>query len=423
MKTSAARALTYSVVGVLAFAAVRLSPPLPQQPPVIAALAPAPEPVAPEWHTHIDTVGRGETLFGVLARGGVSEIVAREALRTIDVLDMRRIPAGLTLSVRTAPEDSVPSEIVLNLAIDRLVRLQRTDAGWSGNEERLEWTKDTIAVSGVIQANLYTALDSGAAGLLPSRARSELAWKMADIFEYRVDMSRDLRVGDEFRLLVERETAPNGLVRSGNVLAATFTLSGEEMQAIRFESKNVSGDYFDQEGRSLRAAFLRAPLNFRRISSVFGRRKHPVHGTWRTHKGTDYAASSGTPVRAIGDGTVIFAGWKGGYGNTLELRHRNGYVTRHGHLKGFAKGIRRGKHVTIGTTVAYVGSTGLSTGPHLHFEVLVNGVQRDPRTALKTKGGEPIPKSERAAFAAQQRQLIAALDLRSAEPMTRLAQR
>lgn len=423
MKTSAARALTYSVVGVLALAAVRLSPPLPQQPPAIAALAPAPEPAAPEWHTHIDTVGRGETLFGVLARGGVSEIVAREALRTIDVLDMRRIPAGLTLAVRTAPEDSVPSEIVLNLAIDRLVRLQRTETGWSGNEERLEWTKDTIAVSGVIQANLYAALDSGAAGLLPPRARSELAWKMADIFEYRVDMSRDLRVGDEFRLLVERETAPNGLVRSGDVLAATFTLSGEEMQAIRFESKNVSGDYFDQDGRSLRAAFLRAPLNFRRISSVFGRRKHPVHGTWRTHKGTDYAASSGTPVRAIGDGTVIFAGWKGGYGNTLELRHRNGYVTRHGHLKGFAKGIRRGKQVSIGTTVAYVGSTGLSTGPHLHFEVLVNGVQRDPRTALKTKGGEPIPKSERTAFAAQRGALIAALDLRSADPMTRLAQR
>ena len=423
MKTSTARALTYSVVGVLAFAAVRFSSPLPPHPAPIAALVPAPEPQAPEWRTHVDTVGRGETLFGVLARGGVSEIVAREAFRTVDMLDLRRIPAGLTLSVRTAPEDSVPSEIVLNLAIDRLVRFQRTENGWSGSEERLAWTMDTVAVDGVITANLYAALDSSAADILPSRARSELAWQMADIFEYRVDMSRDLQSGDAFRVLVERETAPNGLARIGKVLAATFTLSGSEVQAIRFESRNVSGDYFDQDGRSLRAAFLRAPLNFRRISSVFGRRKHPVHGTWRSHKGTDYAAASGTPVRAIGDATVIFAGWKGGYGNTLELRHRNGYVTRHGHLKGFAKGIRRGKQVSIGTTVAYVGSTGLSTGPHLHFEVLVNGVQRDPRTALKTKGGEPIPKAERTAFAMKQQQLLAALDLRIGNPAQRLAQR
>ena len=422
MKTSTARALTYSVVGVLALAAVRLSPPLPQHPPAIAALVPAPEPVAPEWSTHVDTVGRGETLIAVLARGGVSEIVAREALRTVRALDPRRIPAGLTLAVRTAPDDSLPSEIVLNLAVDRLVRLQRTEAGWEGNEERLQWTTDTVAIGGVIRANLYSALDSGAADVLPARSRAELAWKIADIFEYRVDMSRDLRAGDSFRVLVERETAPNGLVRTGNVLAATFTLSGNETQAVRFTSSNVSGDYFDQDGRSLRAAFLRAPLNFRRISSVFGRRKHPVHGTWRAHKGTDYAAASGTPVRAIGDGTVIFAGWKGGYGNTLELRHRNGYVTRHGHLKGFAAGIRPGKQVSIGTTVAYVGSTGLSTGPHLHFEVLVKGVQRDPSTALRTKGGEPIPKAERSAFAEQQRQYIATLD-RLGDSTTRLAQR
>ena len=423
MKTSTARALTYSVVGVLALAAVRLSPPLPPRAPSIAVLAPAPAPVAREWSTHVDTVGRGETLIGVLARGGVSELVAREALRTVAALDPRRIPAGLTVAVRTAPDDSLPSEIVLNLAVDRLVRLQRTEEGWEGNEERLQWTTDTVAISGVIRANLYSALDSGAADVLPGRSRSELAWKIADIFEYRVDMSRDLREGDTFRVLVERETAPNGLTRTGDVLAATFTLSGSETQAVRFASKNVSGDYFDQDGRSLRAAFLRAPLNFRRISSVFGRRKHPVHGTWRAHRGTDYAAASGTPVRAIGDATVIFAGWRGGYGNTLELRHRNGYVTRHGHLKGFAAGIRPGKQVSIGTTVAYVGTTGLSTGPHLHFEVLVNGVQRDPSTALRTKGGEPIPKAERTAFAEQQRQFLATLDRRLTDSATRLAQR
>ena len=139
-------------------------------------------------------------------------------------------------------------------------------------------------------------------------------------------------------------------------------------------------------------------MNFRRISSIFGGRRHPVLGVWRRHKGTDYAASSGTPVRAIGDGVVVFAGRKGGYGNVIDIRHRNGFVSRYGHLRNFAKGIHTGKRVTIGSTIGAVGQTGLATGPHLHFEVLVNGVQRDPRIALSIKGGEPIPAAERGVF-------------------------
>jgi murein DD-endopeptidase MepM/ murein hydrolase activator NlpD len=160
----------------------------------------------------------------------------------------------------------------------------------------------------------------------------------------------------------------------------------------------------------MRAAFLRAPLEFRRISSVVGLRQHPVLGTWRRHAGTDYAASTGTPVRAIGDGTVVRAGWGGGYGNVLEVRHKNGYVTRYGHLRGFARGVRVGSRVSIGQTVAYVGSTGLSTGPHLHFEVLVNGVQRDPRSALKRTGGDPVPAAERAAFERLRNRYIESLE-------------
>ena len=126
---------------------------------------------------------------------------------------------------------------------------------------------------------------------------------------------------------------------------------------------------------------------------MFGGRRHPVLGIWRRHKGTDYAAAQGTPVRSIGDGVVVFAGRKGGYGNVIDIRHRNGFVSRYGHLRNFAKGISRGKRVAIGSTIGAVGRTGLATGPHLHFEVLVNGVQRDPRIALQMKGGEPIPSS------------------------------
>ena len=194
------------------------------------------------------------------------------------------------------------------------------------------------------------------------------------------------------------------------VIAASFTLSGSEVAAFLFDSKNGKPSYYDANGKSLRAQFLRAPLEFRRVSGGFGMRFHPILGRWKAHKGTDYAASAGTPVRAIGDGVVVRAGWSGGYGNMLELRHRNGYVTRYGHLRGFAKGIRAGARVEIGQTVAYVGTTGLSTGPHLHFELLVGGVQRDSRATLRSTSGEPLSASERAAFDRVREQMLASLD-------------
>jgi murein DD-endopeptidase MepM/ murein hydrolase activator NlpD len=196
----------------------------------------------------------------------------------------------------------------------------------------------------------------------------------------------------------------------GKVLAASFSLSGSDISAVRFESKHASAQYYDADGKSMRAQFLRAPLEFRRISSTFGSRFHPILGRWKDHKGTDYAASSGTPVRAIGDAVVLRAGWAGGYGNMLELRHRNGYVTRYGHLRGFAKGVRAGARVNIAQTVAYVGTTGRSTGPHLHFEVLVGGVQKDSRVALRSIAGEPLARAERGAFDLRRNQLLASLN-------------
>lgn len=408
MKTWAARSVTYAVVAILAAAALRFTPSIQQTAP--GRLLTQPSPAAVAFVQHTDTLERGETIVGVLSRGGVSEIIAREALAAAKMLDPRRAPVGMAIETRTEKTDSVPSEIVFHLAVDHVVRLTRNGDSWAGAEERLPWTTDTVAVSGRISSTLYEALDSAAAGVFPAKARAELAWTLADIYEYRIDMSRDVQEGDAFRMLVERETGPGGVVRVGNILAASFTNDGSAIEAVRFASNSVSGEYFDGEGRSLRAPFLRAPLSFRRISSVFGMREHPLLGYVRAHKGTDYAAASGTPVRAVGDGVVIFAGRRGGYGNMLEIRHRNGYITRNGHLRGFAAGIRVGKHVSIGQTVAYVGTTGLSTGPHLHFEVLVNGVQRDPRIALKMKGGEPIPTSERSRFMALRDQMVALLD-------------
>jgi len=200
-----------------------------------------------------------------------------------------------------------------------------------------------------------------------------------------VDVSRDLVPGDELRMLLERALRPDGSVYATKLLAARLTVAGAPVEAVR----SGRGTYVDRRGRLLRATFLRAPLSFRRMSSAFGMRFHPILGRWREHRGIDYAAAAGTPVRSVGDGTVIFAGWRGSYGNLVEVRHAGGVVTRYAHLRGYSPAARPGARVRPGTTIGYVGSTGLSTGPHLHFEMLVNGRYTDPRVALASKAADP----------------------------------
>jgi murein DD-endopeptidase MepM/ murein hydrolase activator NlpD len=271
---------------------------------------------------------------------------------------------------------------------------------------------DTLAIAGVIQSSLYNALNVSGVGVLPPSARHQLAWSLADIFEYKVDMSRDLSQGDKFHILVERLQKPNGAIIVNKILGARLALSNghSPLEAIHFDAPSGgTAQYYDASGMSLRAAFLRAPVAFRRISSVFGARKHPIFGEWRNHTGTDYAAPMGTPVRAIGDGVVIFAGQKGGYGNMIDIRHRNGMVSRYGHMRNFAKGIKPGTRVAMGSTIGFVGMTGWATGPHLHFEIRVGGVAHDPKLALQSRGGEPIPVSERALFQKMRNQTLASL--------------
>jgi murein DD-endopeptidase MepM/ murein hydrolase activator NlpD len=272
---------------------------------------------------------------------------------------------------------------------------------------------DTLAIAGVIHSSLYNALNESGVGVLPPSARHQLAWSLADIFEYKVDMSRDLRQGDKFHLLVERLQKPNGAIIVNKVLGARLALSGGKnpLEAIHFDARgNTSAQYYDASGMSLRAAFLRAPVSFRRISSIFGQRKHPIFGQWRSHTGTDYAAAQGTPVRAVGDGVVIFAGRKGGYGNMIDIRHRNGMVSRYGHMRNFQPGMRPGARVAMGSTIGFVGMTGWATGPHLHFEIRVGGVAHDPKLALQARGGEPIPSNERGLFQKMRNQTLASLN-------------
>ena len=384
----------------------------------------------PTLWSRTDTLGRGESLATLLGRAGLSGDEAAKALRAFSVadgLDDRRIPAGLEVRVSgdssavfaaagdsntSVTGNSRPQAIALQLSPERTLHLTRDGDSWRVTEERIVWTTDTVVVHGVVHTNLYEAIDAGAGALLPKGARAELAWTFADIFEYRVDMSRELQDGDAVRVVFERGRSASGGVRSGTILSAGIERNGREMQAFRFSPIGATRpEYYDQSGRSLRAQFLRAPLSFRRISSVFGMRKHPILGQWRAHKGTDYAANAGTPVRAIGDGIVIFAGIRGGYGNSIDVRHPNGYVSRYGHLRAFAKGVRSGTHVSMGATVGYVGMTGLATAPHLHFEILVGGVQRDSRTALRSSTGIPLEKADLGHFDRVKRLAQIALDL------------
>lgn len=387
------RASVYFTVALLAWGAISVIQPLPDSKAGVVLSGVR----VPSWIERVDSLEAGETLSALLARGGLADVDARDAISAAPSFDARRLRPGMKITLGSQV-DSAPSEVVLHLAQDRLVRLTRTAGGWTGSEEKLPWTVDTMVVQGRIRSNLYDAFDEEA-GFLPRTVRSELAWSVADVFEYRLDMSRDLREGDEFTVLVEREQIPTGAMRVGDVIGVEYLSGGSRVQAIRHsETSDGRGRYFDQDGKSMQAMFLRAPLEFRRVSSVFGMRRHPILGVRRAHTGMDYAASSGTPVRSIGEGVVVRAGRMGGYGNAIDVRHPNGFVSRYAHLRAFAKGVRAGSRVSIAQTIGYVGMTGLATAPHLHFEVLVKGTHRNPRTVLDSKTAAPLPKAEREQF-------------------------
>jgi murein DD-endopeptidase MepM/ murein hydrolase activator NlpD len=396
-----------AAVALLAAAALRFGPQRPRP-----ASAPPAAP-AGAWSS-VDTVGKGESLASVFARGGLGGDDQTAAIRAATSIDPRKIPAGMEVRFAgdsTSGTDARPTDIALMFSADLTLHLVRAGNAWSSREEHTPWVTDTLVMHGVVHSNLYDAVNAGSGDLTSKKARAELAWAIADIFEYRVDMSRELQDGDAVRAVFERSRSPAGVERIGAILAAGLQRNGAEIQAIRFlPHGETRADYYDQDGRSLRAQFLRAPLSFRRISSVFGMREHPILGDVRAHKGIDYAAAIGTPVRAIGSGIVAFAGPRGGYGNSIDVRHPNGFVSRYGHMKGFAAGIRAGSRVSMGQTIGYVGITGLTTGPHLHFEILVGGVQRDPRTALKSNSGPPLAPGELAGFDRVRHEAVAQLD-------------
>lgn len=348
-------------------------------------------------HESADTLRRGETLSLLFARNNLVSREIGEAISALGV-ETRRLREGLIFQFRRTPGEEAPHHVQVRTGPDERLRLIRVDGGWSAERLPVSWTPETIRVEGNIDHSLYDALDRTIGDeLLPGAERIRLAWDLADVFAWSIDFSRDIQTGDHFAVVVERLVSEEGELRFGRVLASTLRVNGRPLTAFRFQDEDGKPSYYDEDGNSLRRAFLVAPVEFRRISSGLGGRRHPILGTYRGHNGIDYSAVSGTPVRAAGDGTITSAGRSGGYGNLVEIRHRNGITTRYAHLRGFASGIRRGARVNQGDVIGYVGSTGLSTAPHLHYEFRVNGTPRDPRR-VDLGNGEPIPRSLRAAF-------------------------
>jgi murein DD-endopeptidase MepM/ murein hydrolase activator NlpD len=356
-----------------------------------------------------DTLQRGETLGELFDRQGVAGAGLAGLLERAG-LDPRRLRAGFTVQFRHLVGEELPVEVMVRSSPEERLALRRSGTEWTAERRQVSWRTDLIRIEGPIESSLYDALDDAVPeALFGADERIRLAWDLADVYAWSVDFNRDIQSGDRFAVLVEREMSDEGEVRVGRVLAADLLASGKHLNAFRFDDADGQSRFFDEAGASLRRAFLRAPVEFRRISSSFTRsRFHPVLGIWRKHAGTDYSASSGTPVMASGDGTVLRAGRAGGYGNLVEIRHRNGITTRYGHLRAFARGLSAGRRVSQGQIIGYVGSTGLASGAHLHYEFRVNGVARDSRR-VDLGGGEPMAKGLLASFEQEKQRLARAL--------------
>ena len=282
--------------------------------------------------------------------------------------------------------------------------MEKTDGAFKLIEKPIELEKHVQMKSGVIDSSLFASTDSAG---VPDNVTTQIV----DIFSSDIDFHRDLRKGDRFTVVYESLHNDGELARAGRILAVEFVNQGTSYKAVYFQADDGNSGYYAPDGKNLRKAFLRSPLEFSRVSSGFSSaRFHPVLQTWRAHKGVDYAAPTGTIVKATANGIVAFAGWQSGYGNIVILQHQGQYTTAYGHLSAFSKGLRKGQRVSQSDVIGYVGATGMATGPHLHYEFRVSGVQRDPlRVAMPV--AIPILAQNMTIFHENTRPLTARLDM------------
>jgi murein DD-endopeptidase MepM/ murein hydrolase activator NlpD len=366
----------------------------------------APEPADDGPDSVEYTVQRDDTLDQIFRSVGLdvdtlAELRARPEIRK--ALDILRPGDIITLVHANGVLQSLNRQISNTLTLS----VARAGDGYAVNYIENPLETETVGKRARIESSLFAA---GQKAGMNSRTIMTLA---NQIFGWDIDFALDIREGDEFGVLYEQKFQDGGYVTDGRVLAAEFVNQGKTHRAVWFESKDgaVEG-YFTPEGKGMRKAFLRAPLDFTRISSVFNpRRVHPLSGRVRAHKGVDYAAPTGTPIFAAGDGRIEFAGRKGGYGNAVIIDHGRGITTLYGHMSRFGKAARGGRAVRQGELIGYVGSTGASTGPHLHYEYRVKGVHKDPSTIPLPR--TEIPSQYLAEFRTQAEVVLARLELTS----------
>ncbi len=343
-------------------------------------------------------LGRGDTLFRLLAREEVAAADAHAAaLALAEVFDPRHLRAGQRITLDFQHRRGERRFAGLSLLPDPDSRIEVVRAGADGFQarelaNRLETRR--VAAGGLIETSL-------AAGAAAAGVPFDALQAVIHAYSYELDFQRDIQPGDRFALLYEEEHYADGrFARTGDILLARLTLSGLDLPIYRFETAAGTIDYFDPEGRSIRRALLRTPVDGARISSGYGMRRHPILGYSRMHQGIDFAAPTGTPIFAAGDGVVDRIGRNGGYGRYIRLRHHAGLATAYGHMSRFAPGLGRGDRVSQGDVIGYVGSTGLSTGPHLHYEVLVDGRATNPLT-IDLPTGEELTGADLIAFRAR----------------------
>ncbi|MBN1364507.1 MAG: peptidoglycan DD-metalloendopeptidase family protein [Syntrophaceae bacterium] len=337
-----------------------------------------------------DKIKKGETLSSIFAKYGIRPnefLEIKTALANIHSL--RDLRAGKPYSFTLNDENYINS-FTYEISDDTILKIEKVDGYFQAHKYNIPYESRILTIGGTIQKTLISAFGS-------EREDYLLALQVADILAWDIDFNIDIRIGDSFKIIVEGLYSDGKFKKYGQILSIEFINNNHTYSAYLFE-RDGKKDYYNAEGQSLRRAFLKAPLNFRRISSRFSKnRLHPIRKIRCPHNGVDYAAATGTPVNVTADGTVNFAGYRGGFGKLIIISHPNGYRTYYGHLSRISKNIRQGKKVQQGDLIGYVGSTGLSTGPHLHYEMRL---RNHPINPLKVKkiAGKPVPSTQMAEF-------------------------
>jgi len=401
-------AFALALFGVAAFALAPDTLPPPPAQTLVRAL-PAPElsiqDAGPATdYRHEDRIRRGDTIGSALARLGVDDPRALAFLTSDPAArPLYQLRPGQSLRVSTDGAGALLELRFVTNAGDLLTIARRGDALAASAAPAPVAVRWSMA-AGEIRSSLFGAAD--AAGLPDA-----ITLQLADVFGAEIDFYKDLQRGDRFAVVWETRSVDGETIGQGRIVAAQFESRGKTFQAFLFRDDEGRDGYYGADGAALRRAFLRSPMEFSRITSGFSNaRFHPILQTWRAHRGVDYAAPVGTPVRATGNGIVTFAGQQGGYGNVVVLKHQGAFSTLYAHLSRFAPRLRNGARVTQGDVIGFVGQTGWATGPHLHYEFRVADVQRNPLT-VALPGGEPLPASRRAAFAARIEPAVAQLDV------------